>query len=115
MMFGDLSLGDLIEYLSARDPDTPVKIGIRNPHSYRGIYADLGFEPVFEPSTVGKWLEEVKPCLGHTFEGYKGGDFLMRTYTDCWLAYEGDSNAEKIGVLLMTLLLDDPLTEGNTE
>ncbi|MFB8071112.1 hypothetical protein [Streptomyces californicus] len=99
-------LEDLIEMLEAADPDTVVKHGFTNPHSYRGYYHDLAFEPASNVR-VGDMLEDARGALGETFEGWKGGDFTMNGYTDCWLSVEGYSSGETLGPLLVTYMLED--------
>ncbi|CAO0827074.1 hypothetical protein ACTFBT_01180 [Streptomyces microflavus] len=99
-------LENLIEMLEAADPDTVVKHGFTNPHSYRGYYHDLAFEPASNVR-VGDMLADARGALGETFEGWKGGDFEMGRYTDCWLSFEGQSGGETIGRLLVTYMLGD--------
>lgn len=72
----NMTLGDLIKRLEAIPPETVMRPGIGNPHSWRGRYEELSFEPV-EETTVGKLLEEAKGCIGRTFCGYKGGEYTM--------------------------------------
>lgn len=92
-------LRDLIDELKARPADRAVPVGFGNPHSYRGYYEDLAFEPVNE-TTVGAMLAAAEGAMGQTYQGYKGGYYTMRECTDCWLAEEG-STGEGIGPVLI--------------
>ena len=49
-------------------------------------------------------LDEARRALGQTFDGWKGGDFTMAGYTECWLAVHGCCG-EGIGPVALTLLL----------
>lgn len=98
-------LKELIEYLKSKDPSTKVKVGFNNPHSYRGYYEDLAFEPCND-TTIGEMLNCAEQAQGKEFEGWKGGMFLMRDYTDCWLAREGHSG-EGIGKILINYMVGE--------
>jgi hypothetical protein len=101
-----MTLGELITALEAADPEQTVRHGFTNPHSYRGSYYDLAFEPAWDV-TVGDMLADARSALGATFEGYKGGDFVMGEHADCWLASWGNLG-ETIGPLLLELMLVQP-------
>ncbi|HTN56799.1 MAG TPA: hypothetical protein VL043_00880, partial [Protaetiibacter sp.] len=59
-------LNELIEELSKRDPSTVVRQGFSNPHSYRGYYDQLAFEPT--PNvTVGSMLAAAEEANGSTY------------------------------------------------
>jgi hypothetical protein len=98
-----MTLEELITALEAADPALVLPDGFDNPHSYRGYYDDLAFEPATD-ITVADMLAAARPALGTTYQGWKGGDFTMRGYTDCWLAEEG-REGETIGLVLLRLML----------
>lgn len=100
-----MQLGELIEFLEARDPKQEVAHGFGKPHSYRGYYEDLSFAPV-AGTTVGNMLKEAKAALGNTYTGWKGGRFKMDEYTTCWLAEMG-TTGEGIGPMLLKLMLGE--------
>jgi len=102
-----IELGGIIERLEREDPARILPLGFANPHSFRGDYADLAFEPV-ENINVGAMLAAARSALGATFEGWKGGDYTMRTHTDCWISLRGEDSDNKIGPLLLELLLAQP-------
>jgi hypothetical protein len=85
---GNASLKQVIDHLRSLPADMRVKDGFSNPHSYRGYYEDLAFEPKAD-CAVRDMLEAAESALGTTYEGWKGGAFTMTEYTDCWLAKRG--------------------------
>lgn len=99
-----LSLGDLIERLEREDPDRVIPLGFANPHSYRGDYMDLAFEPVRD-IPIADMLAAARFALGSTFEGYKGGSYTMAEHSSCWIAEYGTSSDNQLGPLLLDLLL----------
>ncbi|MEN6545669.1 MAG: hypothetical protein ABFE07_06465 [Armatimonadia bacterium] len=89
-----LTLGALIEALRSAPSDAVVRFDYMDcspgePHSYRGYYSDLSFDRSAEPITVSQFLDTAVCCLGGTYEGYKGGDFLMTEDTPLWAASYG--------------------------
>ena len=97
-------LRELINELERHDPTKVVPLGFANPHSYRGYYNDLAFEPAHDV-TIGSMLACAKSALGSTYEGYKGGDFKMGEWTTCWFASYG-ACGETIGHHLLRFMLD---------
>ncbi|MFJ3588596.1 hypothetical protein ACIQUY_04810 [Streptomyces sp. NPDC090231] len=100
-----MTLDELIETLEAADPTTVVKHGFESPHSYRGYYNELAFEPASNV-TVGSMLEAARDARGSTYTGWKGGDFTMHGHTDCWLSFEGSAGGETLGRTLVALMLE---------
>lgn len=92
-------LKDLIDYLEKQDLDKIVPMGFANPHSYRGDYEQLAFEPK-ENIAIGEMLQAAKSALGKTFDGWKGGKFNMGEYTTVNLAEQGCCG-EEIGIILL--------------
>jgi hypothetical protein len=100
------TLRELIARLEA-EPDLSkrVEVGFHNPHSYRGYYEQLAFEIAYDV-TVGDMLTAARFALGATYQGWKGGDYLMSDYTETWLVrQEGESAGETLGAVLLTLML----------
>lgn len=97
-----MKLGQLIAILSTYPPETPIRWGFRNPHSYRGDFYELAFEPC-GATTVGVMLDAARSALDKTFTGYKGGKFTMDTDTQCWLCCYGDSTMGE-GVITRAML-----------
>ncbi|MET9480956.1 hypothetical protein [Streptomyces sp. NPDC006638] len=101
-----MTLDELIRALEAEDPARILRRGFCNPHSYRGYYRELAFEPT--PNvTVGEMLADAVSARGETFEGWKGGDFTMDGGTDCWLSLEGYASGETLGRTLLSYMLED--------
>lgn len=57
-------------------------------HSYRGYYSDLSFAPG-DALPAADFLAQCKNALDATYEGYKGGDFVMGPETPLWRATYG--------------------------
>jgi hypothetical protein len=115
-----LTLGKLVEKLRDFDPgmhviyDMAEQLSPSSPQSYRGYYSDLSFPPSGKPITVKELLAESEAAIGATFEGYKGGDFVMHERTPLWASGYGDASgiaimdAKVIGdrVILITKQID---------
>ena len=104
-----MTLGELIEELKRHDRNKIVPMGFHHPHSYRGYYDQLAFEPA-RNITVGEMLNCAQEALNTTYPGWKGGDFTMGESTEVWLADEGDCG-EIIGPELLNYMLDMPVKE----
>lgn len=98
-----LSLSELIATLEREDPEQVLPFGFAHPHSYRGYYECLAFEPAWNVK-VGDMLRDAARSLGSTFYGWKGGEFKMLADTDCYLAYEGECG-EELGKTLLGFML----------
>ena len=105
-----LSLDDLIAALEAVDPARVLPYGFHDPHSYRGHYEQLAFCLTTNIS-VGTMLESARYALGATYQGWKGGDYTMSGYTECWLVAERGDCGESIGFVLLAFMLAAEFTE----
>lgn len=94
-----MTLKELIDFLEERDPSIIVPVGFANPHSYRGYYERLAFEPK-DHTTIGEMLAAAKSALNETFDGYKGGEYIMSEDVECYLADLG-CTGESIGPILL--------------
>lgn len=99
-----MMLGELIKALE----DFPrqeqlVARGFADPHSYRGSYCDVAFEPR-ENVMVRGLLASAREALGSTYGGCKGGDFVMHEHVDVYLAFEG-CTGEELGATLLDYML----------
>ena len=103
--FGTISLGSLIEELTRYNPFNKVRFGIHAPHSYRGYYEHIAFEPTTE-MTIEEILNVAKSVLDEMFEGYKGGDFTMCKDTPVWIANWGSSGWPLTPELLEFIIMD---------
>ena len=85
---GGMSLGEIIQELKKHDKSKHLNIGLYKPGSYRGYYECLMFEPKHN-STVGESLKSCQEANGKTYTGYKGGEYIMTTDTECYFAEYG--------------------------
>lgn len=98
-----MMLYELIELLEQYDPHRVVPMGFSNPHSYRGDYGQLAFEPTANV-TVQSMLTAAREAIGYTYEGYKGGEFTMDKDVDVYIATWG-CTGEAIGVILFNYMV----------
>lgn len=101
-----MELGELIAVLEREPANKVVREGFEKPHSYRGYYDQLAFRPKAN-AVVGDMLEAAKSAVNATYTGYKGGEYTMTTYTDCWLANYGSTGDELSERLLRYMLADE--------
>lgn len=86
-----MNLGQLIDGLrGVKDQDRKVKKGFAKAHSWRGVYAELAFEPASDV-TISSMLKTAEDAIGHTFQGYKGGDYTYNRETEIHISIEGES------------------------
>lgn len=110
------TLGVLIARLEqeyARNPDLIVHRGFADPHSYRGYYHNLAFEPRSDVP-LRRMLEDARFSVDTTFQGYKGGDYTMTLDTEVWLAEYGHLG-ETIGPVFIDLMLSDSRSDSAIE
>lgn len=88
-----MNLGELISILEGLPADA--KVGLSNPHSYRGYYEQLAFEPC-EPRPVADVLTDARACVGAVFEAYKGGEYRMGLKTIVNCAKYGELNDDEL-------------------
>jgi hypothetical protein len=79
-------LKELIEILRTCDQSKEVD-GFGEPHSYRGYYDELAFEPM--RTTIGEMLKAAESADGESYTGYKGGAFEMDGDTPVHIASYG--------------------------
>lgn len=92
-----ITLGKLIDALCEKGfPEEVSKIA--RPHSYRGYYSDLSFEPEEGLMSRHELLIMLKECMGEIFHGYKGGEFQMGRNTPLWIAEYGSCGKAIAGV-----------------
>lgn len=103
-------LDDLIDILKKHDPEKVVRRGFDHPHSYRGFYGELAFEPA-SPAKVGDMLAAARGAVNRTYGGWKGGDFKMDLWTDCWIDEQGVGAGNALGPLLLEYMLNDEVED----
>lgn len=105
-----LTLGELIRRLEALPlasdgwgeplPDKKVVFDFCDfaPHwldSWRGSYAELAIVPTVDYDkriTAEAFLARLRAAVGGTFQGYKGGDFVMGDDTPVWVSRHGENS-----------------------
>ena len=109
-----MTLGKLISMLSNLHPSSKVK-GFAEPHSYRGYYSDLAFEPEGE-TTVGELLKVCREeCMGQMFTGYKGGDFWMVGNTPIFIAHYGNTGPRLMDIITSMTGIIEAVTQHEEE
>ncbi len=68
-MYGNTTLGTLIEFLEKLPKDKRVKYGFGSPHSDRGSYDELAFDPK-ENVLISDMLENSKSAVNCTTLSY---------------------------------------------
>ncbi len=90
---GNMTLGNLIEWLEKQNQEMVVEDGFSTPHSDRGSYDELAFTP--EPEAkIRDMLKHAKSALGATFTGWKGGEYTMNEYTSVYIGQYGECGEE---------------------
>jgi len=84
-----MRLRELIEWLERQDAERTVMNGFGEPHSDRGDYSLLAFEPV-KVTTFGEMLAHAAAAEGRTFTGWKGGEYVMNGDTRCRIGKWGE-------------------------
>lgn len=88
MSYANMTLGDLIDWLEAQDQDLIVSDGFGAPHSDRGSYDELAFDPLPE-ARISDMLAHARDADGRAFTGYKGGEFIMGQHTSVYIGEFG--------------------------
>lgn len=117
-----MDLGDLITTLENANTKAVVELvwlkdgeKLGSPYqldSWRGVYAHLALEYTDREVRVPELLAEACKAVGHTFHGYKGGDFTMDKSTPVWVSQYGEAHHWAIvGSLEGTTLNGEPLLQ----
>lgn len=104
-----MRLDNLISALSAMPQDEEVYFDFcrRFPvglHSYRGYYDQLALSHAShyddlgdpKPLTVAALVKILRAAIGQTFQGWKGGDFVMGRDTQVWVDNAGEATGTGI-------------------
>jgi|AntDeeMinimDraft_5_1070356.scaffolds.fasta_scaffold02255_7 hypothetical protein len=91
---GQYNLDLLKKELEKYDNDKYIEFDVGgspiHPHSYRGFYEQLAFEPNDEEEQkVGDFIDALSSTNGQIFSGYKGGKYTMHEDTMVWAAQYG--------------------------
>lgn len=96
---GQLTIGQLIERLKqVKDKSAYVRFNFghmrpKQIESWRGSYSELaiGYSEEGEKESVSDFIGRLKKCIGETFCGYKGGNYIMSENTPIWVANHGEA------------------------
>jgi len=98
---GQMTLGELLAWMEGFDHALPVEFDIGYaPYSfmsYRGYYRYIAIDRSDGVKTVDQFIKDIKDAIGHTYTGYKGGDFTMTKMTPVWVSEYGASSS--IGII----------------
>lgn len=104
-----MNLGQLIDGLrGVKEQDRKVPKGFTKAHSWRGVYAELAFEPANDV-TVASMLKCAEDAIGPTFEGWKGGDYTYTRDTEIHISIEGESH-DYLGEIVAFYLFGQKVT-----
>ena len=78
----------LIDELEKLPKNKVVDDGFGEAMSWRGSYCELAFEPK-KKAKVSDMLTIAKNANGSSFEGYKGGEFVMNLNSEVYIASYG--------------------------
>jgi hypothetical protein len=92
-MLGNMTLGNLIDWLEKQDQELIVRDGFGSPHSDRGSYDELAFTPETE-AKISDMLAHARAADGETFTGYKGGNYKMNRSTSVYIGHFGECGEE---------------------
>lgn len=89
-----LTLGDAVKALEPfKDSDAEVRFSDGSSFididSYRGYYSDLALEPSKTPITAAMAHKLLSAAIGQTFDGCKGGEYVMSESTPLWRSSYG--------------------------
>lgn len=98
-----ITLGKLIKLLELEKPDDKCMFDFcwfypKRLTSWRGDYSHLSFEYApghdhyDEIPTVATVLGMCRKAIGHTFQGWKGGDYVGHENTPLWIAQSGEAD-----------------------
>lgn len=108
-----MNLGTLIDTLAEMPADALVRFDAgdvpQNFCSWRGVYRELSLNSrvwtgAAVEMTAGRLLELAREANGGTFEGWKGGDYVMDRATAVWADDEGEYRCR--GILGVSLVND---------
>lgn len=70
-------------------------------NSYRGYYEELAIPGSTEEArSIDVWLKWLREANGTTYQGYKGGDYVMTRNTPLWAANYGESSGRFIQAVI---------------
>ena len=101
-----MELQDVVTELKKHNKDKIIKNGFHEPHSYRGIYEDVSFEPT-ENIPIKEMLACAEEAMDATYGGWKGGEWNMHPDTTVHLANEGCTEDTEFTMELLIKILSN--------
>lgn len=109
-MFGTMTIGEVVDALARAEPGATVQFDFcytspTTVHSYRGWYDHLaiGWEVADTPKHAGTYWplasdikDRIADAIGREFQGYKGGEYVMRRDTPIWVDNHRDASSTGI-------------------
>jgi hypothetical protein len=102
-----VSLGELVDALSAHvEAGGHCTLGFCCPHSYRGDYSGIAFEPIERDgeASARAMLSLANEAMGEAYEGWKGGKYTMDQETPVYIASKGSTGWPLTAALLKAML-----------
>ena len=106
-MEGDMNVKEVLEKLKEYDILQKLSRSLVNPHSYRGDYSEIGFVEHIESTTVGEMITTISGVIGTTYTGWKGGNFTMSEYSNCYIAEKGSCGRELTEDFIELIVLEE--------
>jgi len=104
-----MNLGQLnAVFSSMKDTSFVFTEGFYTPHSYRGYYNELAFEPDAN-NQVKDIIEALERAYTDSFTGYKGGSYEYNMLTPChlsWIGEASDENGDSLGHLVSRMVAE---------
>ena len=95
-------------FLEMTDTSFVFSQGFDTPHSYRGYYTELAFQPA-EDIKLHDIIKSLDRAYIEVFEGYKGGDYKYNMTTACHLAWIGNCTEDdylRLGSLVAEMVAE---------
>lgn len=89
-----MNLGQLESMLKTQPDNHVCKNGFKSPHSYRGYYDMVSFEPARDVKVI-EMKKAVEEALTKQFTGWKGGEYRYDHTTPVYFAIEGTTVSEE--------------------
>lgn len=104
-----MNLGQLnAVFLKMTDKSFVFTKGFNTPHSYRGYYNELAFQPA-QDIKLEVVIKSIDRSYIETFEGYKGGEFSYNAETTCHLSWIGNCTEDdclRLGSLVAEMVAE---------
>lgn len=92
-----MTLGELIAFLKKQNHNMLID-GLGTIDSYRRYPNQLAFDPVSSKISSSDLLVVCKDAKSGSFEGFKGGNYLMDNDTPLWVASYGECGTQLMSI-----------------